>query len=116
MKGKIIVSRFWTDLLSGKRASAITIFPFILLVNKSLRQDQFLINHERIHIAQAVELLIVPFYMLYLGEFFIRYLYFRDFKKAYMHISFEREAYAHQGELNYLRNRPFWAFARYLRR
>lgn len=116
MKGRVIVSRFWTNLLSGKRAAAITLFPFILLLNKAQKQDTVLINHERIHLAQALELLVLPFYILYLSEFLLRYLYFRDFKKAYLNISFEREAYQHEADLQYLKYRGFWAFLNYIRK
>lgn len=114
MKGRIIVSKFWTELLSGRRAAAITIFPFILLRNKSLRADRQLLNHERIHLAQALELLIIPFYLVYLLEFSLRYFYYRDFKKAYLSISFEKEAYKYEGELNYLAARPCWAFVKFI--
>ena len=116
MKGKIIVSRFWTSLLSRKQALAITLFPFILLLDKSLKDDRELLNHERIHLAQALELLVIPFYLWYFIEFFIHYILVRDTKKAYFRISFEREAYAQERNLDYLQQRPHWAFWRYLKK
>lgn len=75
-----------------------------------------LINHERIHIRQAIELLVLPFYVWYLIEFMIRYIHFRDFKRAYYSISFEREAYENQHRLNYCSTRPFWCFLNYVKR
>lgn len=113
MKGKIIVSKFWTNFLSGRRAAAITIFPFILIIDKSFRYDRVLVNHERIHLSQALELLIVPFYVWYFTEFLLHYIRIRDFKQAYLRISFEREAYRNESNLQYLKTRKFWAFTAY---
>ncbi|MEJ5053095.1 hypothetical protein [Sphingobacterium sp. MYb382] len=116
MKGKIIVSKFWTNLLSRKQAVAITLFPFILLLDKSLKNDRVLLNHERIHLTQALELLVVPFYLWYFIEFFIHYIAVRDMRKAYFRISFEREAYSREHDLAYLQQRKLWAFWSYLKR
>lgn len=114
MKGKVIVSAFWTKLFSAGRASAVTIFPFIFVGRQGFRADKYLINHERIHLSQALELLIFPFYTWYSIEFFIRYIQYRDFDKAYRNISFEREAYGNEKNLSYIPQRKCWAFVRYL--
>lgn len=114
MKGKVIVSSFWTRFFSAGKASAVTIFPFIFVRKRGLKSDTILINHERIHIMQALELLIFPFYTWYLLEFLIRYIQFRDFHQAYLNISFEREAYANEGNSSYLKNRKLWAFGKYI--
>lgn len=114
MKGKVIVSKFWTYVFSAGRASAVTIFPFILLRVKDLHTDKYLINHERIHLSQALELLVFPFYTWYFIEFMIRYVQYRDFDKAYRNISFEREAYTNDQDLTYLTKRKLWSFRRYL--
>ena len=114
MKGKVIVSKFWTKLFSAGRASAVTIFPFILVRGKGFSVDKYLINHERIHLSQALELLVLPFYIWYIIEFIVRYLYYIDFDKAYKNISFEREAYTNDHNLSYLKNRKFWSFIGYL--
>lgn len=114
MKGKILVSKFWTKFFSIGKADAITIFPFIFLRKTNLKFDNTLLNHERIHIVQAFELLVVPFYVWYLLEFFIRYIVYRNFDKAYRNISFEREAYSKQADNYYLKNRKVWSFWKYL--
>jgi len=114
MKGKIVISRFWTRLFSLGKAKGVTVFPFIFLFHSSYIQDEVLINHERIHIRQAIEMAIVPFYIWYIVEFVIRYLRFWDFNKAYLSISFEKEAYAKEKDLNYLSTRSFWGFSKYL--
>lgn len=77
--------------------------------------DEKVINHERIHTAQMRELLFMPFYIIYVLEWLVRLLQYRDRRKAYFNISFEREAYANGDDLSYLpRRRPF-AFFRYLK-
>ncbi|WP_133585500.1 hypothetical protein [Sphingobacterium yanglingense] len=113
MKGKVIVSSFLTNLFSFGRASAVTVFPFIFVRNKVMSKDEHLINHERIHLVQALELLVLPFYLLYCVEFLIRFVYYRNVEDAYLNISFEREAYAQQSDLYYLRTRKIWNFRRY---
>ncbi|WP_164108968.1 MULTISPECIES: hypothetical protein [Sphingobacterium] len=115
MKGKVIVSSFLTHLFSAGRASAVTIFPFIFVKTKKLGEDMVLINHEQIHIKQALELLVLPFYILYLLEFLIQLVHCRDFHRAYRNISFEREAYFNEGDLDYRKNRKVWSFTKYYR-
>jgi hypothetical protein len=90
----------------------ITIFPFILLSTRT--PSETLINHEKIHIRQQLELLIVPFYIWYGLEWFWHYVEVRNFWGAYRLISFEKEAYANENDLDYLKNRKFWSFLNYL--
>lgn len=89
-------------------------FPFILLRKKELRHNQSLINHEKIHLSQQLELLIIPFYIWYLSEYYIKYLKYKDPERAYRNISFEREAYENDQNLDYLKTRKFWSFISYL--
>jgi len=116
MKGKVIVSKFWTKFFSMGKAQAITIFPFIFLKHSSDRDNRILINHERIHVLQALELLIIPFYFLYVLEFSLRMLQYRNFTRAYLNISFEREAYENEHNLNYLKSRKLFSFWKYVTR
>lgn len=113
MKGIIIVSSFWTSFFSLGKARGVTIFPFIFLAFRNDRNNKILINHERIHIRQSIELLVIPFYIWYLIEFYMRYLQLKDWNKAYRAISFEKEAYALEMDLNYLKHRKFWSFLRF---
>ncbi|RQP14186.1 MAG: hypothetical protein EAS48_02170 [Chryseobacterium sp.] len=101
-------------LLAKTRITGITIFPFIFLKNRSLRLDPVLINHERIHLRQQLELLIVFFYLFYVVEYYIRLLRLRNAYQAYRTISFEREAFEHENDLGYLKKRRFWSFVKYL--
>jgi hypothetical protein len=92
----------------------IALFPFIFLRRKS--PGRFVINHEQIHLKQQLELGIIVFYVWYVAEYLIRLAQYKKHYLAYLHISFEREAYQNQGDLDYLKNRKFWAFWKYLRR
>lgn len=92
----------------------ITIFPFILLKSADLKSDSKLVNHERIHLRQQLELLVVIFYAWYLIEFLLRIAYFRNWKKAYQSLSFEREAYTNEKDLDYLKSRPWFNYLSYM--
>lgn len=113
MKGIVIVSPFWTKFFSLGKARGVTIFPFIFLLLKSDRENEVLINHERIHIYQALEMLVIPFYIWYLVEFVIGYIRYKNWNRAYRSISFEKEAYANEMNLDYLSERSFWSFMKY---
>lgn len=78
--------------------------------------DRHVINHEKIHTAQQRELLFIPFYILYVLEWVVRLIQYRNWNDAYMNISFEREAYTNGHNLDYLPHRPLFAWLRYLRR
>ena len=91
----------------------LTIWPFIILKNTDLKGDQVLINHEKIHLQQQRELLIIPFYLIYLIEWLLRSMYHLDFYKGYQNISFEREAYFNEKNLEYLGGRPVFGFVHY---
>ncbi len=95
--------------------NALAIWPFIILKEPELNGDPVLMHHERIHLKQQLELLWFFFFFLYLGEFLAKIIIYRDFKRAYRNISFEREAYAHEHDKDYIDRKPLWSFVRYLR-
>lgn len=96
-----------------KGYAAIALFPFVIVANEKYRENKELLNHEGIHLRQQAELLVVFFYIWYGIEFLIRKNEYRDRSTAYRNISFEREAYANESNLNYLITRPFWNFRKY---
>ncbi len=110
-KVMIVVSKY----LLPKGYNGLTIFPFVVLRSNRLKLNKVIINHERIHLRQQIELLIVPFYIWYVVEFLIRLLQFRNWHLAYRRISFEREAYRNEYNFDYLKQRRFWRFLIYLR-
>ena len=95
-------------------ADGMALFPFILV--RQPNPGPTLINHEQIHLRQQAEMGILPFYVWYIIEYGIRRLQHRDHYTAYRNISFEREAFANDTNLTYLKTRPFWSFWRYLSR
>jgi hypothetical protein len=71
------------------------------------------INHERIHSAQIVELLVIFFYLFYFVEWIIRWIATCDQHDAYYQISFEKEAYDNMDDLTYLKHRKYFAWIKY---
>ena len=106
----IIISKY----LVPKGYIGITIFPFMVLKYEALRVKDVLINHEKIHLRQQIELLIIPFFLIYVFEFLIRLIKYRNWDLAYRNISFEREAYRNEKDLDYLKSRPFLNFLNYI--
>lgn len=100
-------------LLRKTKINGITIFPFIFLRESAFKKNKILINHEKIHIRQQLELLIIFFYLWYVVEYYYWYLKLKDKHLAYRNISFEREAYAMEEDLNYLETRKIWSFWKY---
>lgn len=82
-------------------ATGITLYPFILFSGEPSEID---LNHEKIHIKQQKELFLLGFYVWYLIEWL---------RKGYQKINFEREAYANQENLLYLRTRKHFSFLNY---
>lgn len=107
----ILISKY----LVPRGYAGITIFPFVFLKAKVFKTNAVLINHEKIHLRQQLELLILPFYIFYVMEFFIRLIQYKNWQTAYRNISFEREAYRNEVNINYLKERKFWNFLKYIR-
>lgn len=114
----ILINRLFVKIVTLNFARAITLWPFIVLREDCLRDDPYLMNHEKIHLQQQKELFVLGFYILYSLEYFIRRLQYRSHLLAYLNISFEREAFENQNDLNYLKKRKrFSVFKkRYFRR
>ena len=100
--------------ITGNFARAITLYPFVLLRYPDDRRDPVLLNHERIHLRQQLELLVVPFYVWYLAEYVWHRLRGIGHVASYLRISFEQEAYANEQRHQYLDHRPPFAFRNYL--
>lgn len=97
-----------TQLMPEGNIIAITLFGLVFTRRRSLL-DETMLNHELIHCQQQLEWLYIPFFVLYLLEWIIGLIRFRNAHRAYLNISFEREAYAHQTDLNYLDRRVLYA-------
>ena len=120
MKAKIIYSDKFLDRVGiFMKIGGITLWPFIILREKYQSSTSYwrtkkekIINHESIHIAQQGELLVIPFYVLYILEWFIKLFFYG--KKAYYNISFEREAYTHEYNKDYLQTRKPYSWLKYI--
>jgi hypothetical protein len=110
-----LVSSTLLRILTGRFASAIALWPFIFVRDKKHLEDAPLMRHERIHLRQQVELLVVFFYLWYGLEYLVHRVRGKSPRDAYRTISFEREAYAMEVYPEYLDQRPFWNFLKWLR-
>ena len=90
---------------------AITLFPFIISRDE---MSDATINHEKIHIEQQRELLVVFFYILYIWYWLIGKVKGMTNDDAYMNIPFEREAYTQMYDENYLIERERHAWRQYI--
>jgi len=101
----------------------ITFFPFIFITdfNKISKESvtpyynmDEVINHETIHFQQTIETGVVGFYLIYLIEFIYKLIKHKNIGKAYHRISFEREAYKHMKQLNYISYRKRYSWLKYI--
>ena len=104
---------------------ALTVWPFIFIRKKAAwRYDEVTDRHENIHGEQQKEMLVIgaamavilavcncgwwsllalPLFFYWYGiEWLIKLCYYRNGHTAYKNIGFEREAYDHQREIDYL--------------
>lgn len=106
----LIVAKY----LIPKGYRGITVFPFIFVKYSNDLKNQVLLNHERIHIRQQLELLILPFFIWYLVEYCVNLLRYKNRHLAYKNISFERECYAMECNLDYLNKRLPFNFVKHI--
>jgi hypothetical protein len=106
MKPKVIYSdKFLNSISWFMKIGGISLFPFIILRERykgTMRGEQ-VINHESIHFQQQLELLVIPFYVLYVLNFIINI--FTMNKSPYRNILFEKEAFYNESNLDYLKIR-----------
>ena len=98
------------NILPPKGFLAINLFG-LLFCKKDAKINNVIVNHESIHTAQMKEMLYIPFYLWYVAEWLIKLLFKGN---AYRNISFEREAYDNQYNLNYLKERKHYRWIKRL--
>lgn len=129
---KIISNKPTDRFLKFCQAAAQSHLGCIILIQTKMlavemkKKYDVAVNHESIHIAQARELLVLFWYILYAGHFLVLYIprlikgivTRNDLKKifwdSYGDIVFEKEAYAHEKDLGYLEKRKRFACFRIL--
>lgn len=108
---KVIYSKFFPP----KGFTAINLFGIIIGRREYGKLSEYDINHEKIHSRQIIELLWIFFYLFYITEWIFRSIQYRSLLRGYYNISFEREAYQNDKNLNYLKERKLFTSFRYLR-
>jgi len=93
--------------------NAQVIYPLIIIKSSKITIPR--LNHERIHVLQQAELLVVGAYLWYVGELIVRiFMYKGNLVKAYTKHSMEREAAENQNNADYTLTRPRYANFKYL--
>ena len=108
----LIVAKY----LIPKGYRGMAVFPFVLMKYDFDKKNTVFVNHEKIHLRQQLEFLIIPFFIWYFLEYLIRLIQYKNTALAYRNISFEREAYAKETDMNYLKNRSFFQFLHYIKK
>lgn len=106
----LIVAKY----LIPKGYRGLTLFPFVFVKFPEDKSNFVFVNHERIHLRQQLELFIIPFFIWYIIEFILRLIQYKNIDLGYRNICFERECYAKEKDLNYIKRRPFWNFLKYI--
>jgi len=102
----------FVKFITNDSAIAITLAPFGIYVKERYLNNKETINHEKIHWKQQIEMLILPFYLWYVIEWFIKLLKYG--RSAYYAISFERESYIHDINIDYIKIRKKYSWIKYL--
>lgn len=111
-----MIHRWQQIIIKDLHVSGMALFPLLLVKRKELISDKVFMNHERIHFRQQVELLIIPFYILYLSNYFLNRFRYKDHDTAYRNICFEREAYFNEKDMQYLSGRKLFSWLRFVGR
>lgn len=110
---KVIYNRF----IPFGTYHGLNLFGIVFVQRRWGKMQPSELNHESIHSCQQWEMTYVLFYLWYGLEFLIRLVQYRFHAgTAYYNISFEREAYSNEHNLNYLHERRHMAWMRYLRK
>lgn len=109
--------KIYNNIIPLKGFTAITFWPLLFIRNDELdNYNETVERHEAIHGEQQKEMLIVPFLLWYCIEWMIKLCYYRNTNTAYKNISFEREAYDHQREIDYMDNRKHFAWLKEIKK
>lgn len=107
----MVIQNKFSDRIVPPIYNALTLYPFIF-VRTDVEKDFCLIPHEKIHLEQQKELLVIPFYIIYVLHWLINVITFC--KYPYHNIAFEQEAYNNDWNPNYLSARKRYNWVKYL--
>ncbi len=98
----------------AQKAKAAAFFPFVFVRAREYATPM-IINHERIHFRQQLELLFIGFWLLQIVErLYCRLFLQLDAKERYLWRSAEQEAYRNQYDPDYLTNRKLFSIFTYI--
>ena len=95
----------WLSFFAPITIGAITLGFIVFSRDEMTEQTK---RHETIHFQQFLELGFIGFLVLYLWDWFIGFLKYRNGQIAYYEIRAEREAYDNDDDENYLATRKRW--------
>lgn len=111
----IIVRNKMAGFLLAGHYHAMCIWPFLFVRKEyDISGNSSILNHERIHARQQLEMLWILFFVWYGVEYLMRLWRYKNRHQAYHALSFEREAYAHDENKDYLKTRKPFAWIYYL--
>ena len=104
---------FFSNKLFG-----LMLFPFIFIGHKKsiAKKDcnyEHILNHEKIHFVQCKETFVIGFYTIFIVEFLCNLLKHKDRRVAYSNVRFEKEAYGHMNNMDYLKSRKSFSWLKY---
>ena len=87
-------------------------YPFIFLSGEKSEENRFIYNHELIHLYQFEETLFIGYILIMTSNFLFNICKYRNFRDAYRNLAFEKEAYDHMNDLDYVKKRKRFAWLR----
>ena len=102
----------YNRLIPFRGFAAINLFGHVFARREYAPVSDRTLRHEAIHTEQMRETGYVGFYLIYVAEWLYQWVRLRSAKQAYYAVRFEREAYAHQDELDYPTYRRRYAWRR----
>jgi hypothetical protein len=88
-------------------------FFIFIWVSEQAHDKNEIINHEKIHFYQQLEMLFIFHWLFYLSFYLVYRVKGMDHHKAYYRIPFEKEAYDHEAVKEYLRKRKPYSWVKY---
>jgi hypothetical protein len=114
MKPKIKTMNWMVKLLSFNFASSIVLAPFGIYIDDKNIENDIVINHCKIHWEQQIEMLLIFKFLWQFIEWLAKLPTNLSDINAYLDVSFEREAFANENNLEYLKTRKPYSWINYI--
>lgn len=103
------------QITSGHKIATVSAFiPFIFFQDETFERP-YIVNHEKIHFRQMLELLFIFLFILKFIEFnYARFILKKNLYESYLFTSIEQEAYLNQNNSNYLKERHLFSIFKYI--